>query len=183
MDSSSLAIGFRTGDSMYRFDADTGMSKRLKLSGGPGQGQWHAAMMCLFVPSNPFDDLRIKYRDQTVHFRLGYLSADGRNGHSFHKNVEIPEGCQPVVLSVEKSSRTVLGWIAAERMPGPTLTPVEKLYHPDGTSTTHIGHAIDRIYTSTTVFNLDAQAALERFLREQGSARTPPPVSGMKPSP
>ena len=145
-------VGFKTAQgSLYSVD-EQGKTARTKLSEGKGKGTTYEPHPVLYInPSdarNVLDDMQTGSLDQSASTRLGYVLDN-----TFKPVTEvsqIPEGSSPVVAVINNKTNQAVGVYPAKLDPEVGLAPVEKLYKPDGTSSTHIGNQIVEIFGQPT---------------------------------
>lgn len=160
-------IGFRTSSgSIYKFDPDTNYSTRLKISSGPGQGEWQQSCMCMFARDAKFEDFKADNFNPNASLRLGWLSPDKKTLNIIgtdNRLDNIPTDGSPVIALVDKTTRQATAALGTLMEPTMGFRPIEKFYNHDGTSLTHPGSAIDKVYTEPWDMNQDIDAALQNL--------------------
>jgi hypothetical protein len=142
-------VGFTTEKgSTYDLTPD-GKTSRTKRSPGMGQGTTYEPHMVMYVA--PGDHMNILSDMQggmgNASVRLGYIDED--NVFKLVQNsAEIPVESRPVVGVFNKKTNEVIGIYGAQITPKIGMHPVEKLYMPDGTSSTHVGNKIVELKTA-----------------------------------
>ena len=171
------AIGFRTSSgSIYKFDSDTNYSTRLKVSPGQGQGEWQKPCMCMFVRAQKFDKFKADNFDPNLSLRLGWLSEDQQTLNIIgtdNRLDNVPDTGKPVIALVDKHSQQAVAALATLMEPTIGFKPIEKFYNIDGTSRTHPGNVIDKVYTEDWEMEQDLRSILENLSHPASSAVVP----------
>jgi hypothetical protein len=136
-------VGFKTEKgSTYVLTSD-GKTSRTKRSPGKGQGTIYEPHTVMYV--NPGDHTSIMSDMQSsmgnASVRLGYVN-EANVFKPVQNNSEIPAGSQPVVGVFNKKTNDLISMYEARTAPHIGMHPVEKLYNPDGTASTHVGNKI-----------------------------------------
>jgi len=145
-------VGFKTAKgSLYSVD-EQGKTARTKLSEGKGKGKTYEPHSVLYVAPESsksiLEDMQSGSLDQSASIRLGYVE-----NNTFKPVAEvgqIPEGSSPVVAVINNKTNQAIGVYPAKLDPEVGLAPIEKLYKPDGTSSTHVGNRIVEIFGQPT---------------------------------
>jgi hypothetical protein len=128
-----------------------GQTIRTKRSAGKGQGETYPPHTALYVqPGDHMEilsDLQGGMGDNAV--RLGYV-ADNKFV-PIQTIADLPENAQPTVGVFNRKTGAVVNLYKADTTPAEGLHPVEKLYTPDGQSSTHIGNQIVSVQRVTPV--------------------------------
>jgi hypothetical protein len=145
-------VGFKTAQgSLYSVD-EQGKTARTKLSEGKGKGKTYEPHPVLYVTPESsqsiLEDMQSGSLDQSASTRLGYV--ENNTFKPVTEVSQIPEGSSPVVAVINNKTNQAIGVYPAKLDPEVGLAPVEKLYKPDGTSSTHIGNQIVEIFGQPT---------------------------------
>jgi hypothetical protein len=121
-----------------------GQTVRTKRSPGKGQGEVHPPMEVLFITPEDRDALMEEKRggalDSSVSVKIGYVKDNYFNPVS--QVSAIPADARPVVAATDKNTGKIKHFVMAKTTPEVGLAPLEKLYTPDGQSSTHFGNTI-----------------------------------------
>lgn len=159
--------GFTTAQGSTYEVTPEGKTVRTKVSEGAGQGQTFEPHSVLFVQPEASQSILADMQSTAGNTatRIGYIQEDRFVPVS--DSAQIPTDATPTIATVDRRNDQVLNTYTAEREPQVGLSPVEKLYKPDGTSSTHIGNQITEIRPTPEA----APAAVEP------TPVTPPPVT------
>jgi DNA-binding protein H-NS len=83
-------------------------------------------------------------------FGLGTLIVENNVFKNITDTSQIPAGAEAVVGVVDKNKNQLIGSYKAQLTPAVGLSPVEKMYTPDGMSNTHIGNKIVELFGQAT---------------------------------
>ena len=137
--------GFTTAKGSTYEVTPEGQTIRTKKSPGRGQGETSEPHTALYVSPKASESILEDMQGGmgTHSVRLGYATDTAFK--PVQSVAEIPAGTKPAVGVFNKKTGAVVGLYEAETAPRIGLSPVEKLYSPDGTSSTHIGNKITQV--------------------------------------
>ena len=160
--------GFTTAQGSTYEVTPEGKTVRTKVSEGAGQGQTYEPHSVLFVQPEASQSIMADMQSTAGNTatRIGYIQEDRFVPVS--DSAQIPADATPTIATVDRRNDQVLNTYTAEREPQVGLSPVEKLYKPDGTSSTHIGNQITEIRPT-------AEAAPVEPVVPEGGARPATP--------
>jgi len=145
--------GFTTAKGSTYEVTPEGKTIRTKRSEGRGQGETYEPHSVLFVPEQTKLDIQSDMASGMGEnsLRIGY-TQDNRFVQ-VTDTAQIPADITPQIAIVNRKSGQIItnGVYDAQRNPEVGLGPIEKLYSPDGTSSTHIGNQITEIRPVTEV--------------------------------
>jgi DNA repair protein RadC/DNA-binding protein H-NS len=146
--------GFRTEKgSIYALD-DLGRTSRTKMSEGKGKGTTYDPHAALYVTPEDaqsiLSDMQSGSIDQSASVRLGYIDLENNVFKTITDTSQLPAGVEPLVGVVDKNKNQLIGSYKAQLTPAVGLSPVEKMYTPDGMSNTHIGNKIVELFGQAT---------------------------------
>jgi DNA-binding protein H-NS/K+/H+ antiporter YhaU regulatory subunit KhtT len=95
-------------------------------------------------------DMQSGSMDQSASVRLGYIDLENNVFKNITDTSQIPAGAEAVVGVVDKNKNQLIGSYKAQLTPAVGLSPVEKMYTPDGMSNTHIGNKIVELFGQAT---------------------------------
>jgi len=150
-------VGFRTAKgSVYSVD-EQGKTSRTKVSEGKGQGTTYEPHPVLYVTPEDSRNILSDMQSGSMNKAAGKKSNSVRLGYVLNntfKHVtevsQIPEGADSVVAVIDKNTNQAVGVYPAKLDPEVGLSPIEKLYNPDGTANTHVGNPIVEIFGKPT---------------------------------
>jgi hypothetical protein len=143
-------LGFRTEKgSIYSLD-EQNRTSRTKMSEGKGKGTTYEPHAALYVTpqdaQNILSDMQSGSIDKSTSVRLGYIDLENNTFKTVTDTSQIPAGAEAFVGVVDKNKNQLIGSYKAQLTPAVGLSPVEKLYTPDGMANTHIGNKIVEIF-------------------------------------
>jgi DNA repair protein RadC/DNA-binding protein H-NS len=146
--------GFRTEKgSIYSLD-EQGRTSRTKMSEGKGKGTTYDPHAALYVKPEDaqsiLSDMQSGSMDDSASVRLGYIDVENNVFKNITDTSQIPAGAEAVVGVVDKNKNQLIGSYKAQLTPAVGLSPVEKMYTPDGMSNTHIGNKIVELFGQAT---------------------------------
>jgi DNA-binding protein H-NS len=146
--------GFRTEKgSIYSLD-EQGRTSRTKVSEGKGKGTTYDPHAALYVTPEDaqsiLSDMQSGSIDQSASVRLGYIDLENNVFKTITDTSQLPAGVEPLVGVVDKNKNQLIGSYKAQLTPAVGLSPVEKMYTPDGMSNTHIGNKIVELFGQAT---------------------------------
>jgi DNA repair protein RadC/DNA-binding protein H-NS len=146
--------GFRTEKgSIYSLD-EQGRTSRTKMSEGKGKGTTYDPHAALYVTPEDaqsiLSDMQSGSIDQSASVRLGYIDLENNVFKTITDTSQLPAGVEPLVGVVDKNKNQLIGSYKAQLTPAVGLSPVEKMYTPDGMSNTHIGNKIVELFGQAT---------------------------------
>jgi DNA-binding protein H-NS/K+/H+ antiporter YhaU regulatory subunit KhtT len=146
--------GFRTEKgSIYSLD-EQGRTSRTKVSEGKGKGTTYDPHAALYVKPEDaqsiLSDMQSGSMDDSASVRLGYIDVENNVFKNITDTSQIPAGAEAVVGVVDKNKNQLIGSYKAQLTPAVGLSPVEKMYTPDGMSNTHIGNKIVELFGQAT---------------------------------
>jgi hypothetical protein len=147
-------VGFKTEKgSIYSLD-EQGRTSRTKVSEGKGKGTTYDPHAALYVKpedaQNILSDMQSGAMDDSASVRLGYIDIENNVFKTVTDTSQIPAGTEAVVGVVDRNKNQLIGSYKAQLTPAVGLSPVEKMYTPDGMSNTHIGNKIVELFGQAT---------------------------------
>jgi hypothetical protein len=137
--------GFTTAKGSTYEVTPEGKTVRTKQSEGEGQGKTFEPHSVLFVQPEAsrsiMEDMQSTAGNTST--RIGYIQDNQFVPVS--DSAQIPAYAEPTIATVDRRNNAVINTYTAQRNPETGLSPVEKLYKEDGTSSTHIGNQITEI--------------------------------------
>jgi hypothetical protein len=179
-------FGFKTEKgSVYSVD-EQNKTSRTKMSEGEGKGTTYDPHAVLYVSpedaKSVLSDMQSGALDKSASVRLGYVDTKNNVFKSVKDVSEIPAEAEPLVATVDKKKNQVITFYKAKLNPAIGLSPIEKLYTPDGMANTHIGNKIVELFgqteSTTTPSSTPATTTTpaETKLKPQGKPRGRKPV-------
>jgi hypothetical protein len=179
-------VGFKTEKgSVYSVD-EQNKTSRTKMSEGEGKGTTYDPHAVLYVSpedaKSVLSDMQSGALDKSASVRLGYVDTKNNVFKSVKDVSEIPAEAEPLVATVDKKKNQVITFYKAKLNPAIGLSPIEKLYTPDGMANTHIGNKIVELFgqteSTTTPSSTPATTTTpaETKLKPQGKPRGRKPV-------
>jgi hypothetical protein len=146
-------VGFKTEKgSVYSLD-EQNKTSRTKMSEGEGKGTTYDPHAVLYVSpedaKSVLSDMQSGALDKSASVRLGYVDTKNNVFKSVKDVSEIPAEAEPLVATVDKKKNQVITFYKAKLNPAIGLSPIEKLYTPDGMANTHIGNKIVELFGQT----------------------------------
>jgi hypothetical protein len=146
-------FGFKTEKgSVYSVD-EQNKTSRTKMSEGEGKGTTYDPHAVLYVSpedaKSVLSDMQSGALDKSASVRLGYVDTKNNVFKSVKDVSEIPAEAEPLVATVDKKKNQVITFYKAKLNPAIGLSPIEKLYTPDGMANTHIGNKIVELFGQT----------------------------------
>ncbi len=150
-------VGFKTAQgSLYSVD-EQGKTARTKLSEGKGQGTTYEPHPVLYVNPKDAQSILGDMQSGSMNKAAGKKSNSVRLGYVLDNTFkpvtevsQIPEGANAVVAVIDNNTNQAVGVYPAKLDPEVGLSPIEKLYNPDGTANTHVGNQIVEIFGKPT---------------------------------
>jgi hypothetical protein len=156
------------------------------MSEGEGKGTTYDPHAVLYVSpedaKSVLSDMQSGALDKSASVRLGYVDTKNNVFKSVKDVSEIPAEAEPLVATVDKKKNQVITFYKAKLNPAIGLSPIEKLYTPDGMANTHIGNKIVELFgqteSTTTPSSTPATTTTpaETKLKPQGKPRGRKPV-------
>jgi len=150
-------VGFKTAQgSLYSVD-EQGKTARTKLSEGKGKGTTYEPHPVLYVNPKDAQSILGDMQSGSMNKAAGKKSNSVRLGYVLDNTFkpvtevsQIPEGANAVVAVIDNNTNQAVGVYPAKLDPEVGLSPIEKLYNPDGTANTHVGNQIVEIFGKPT---------------------------------
>ena len=150
-------VGFKTAQgSLYSVD-EQGKTARTKLSEGKGKGTTYEPHPVLYVNPKDAQSILGDMQSGSMNKAAGKKSNSVRLGYVLNNTFkpvtevsQIPEGADSVVAVIDNNTNQAVGVYPAKLDPEVGLSPIEKLYNPDGTANTHVGNQIVEIFGKPT---------------------------------
>jgi hypothetical protein len=150
-------VGFKTAQgSLYSVD-EQGKTARTKLSEGKGKGTTYEPHPVLYVNPKDAQSILGDMQSGSMNKAAGKKSNSVRLGYVLDNTFkpvtevsQIPEGADSVVAVIDNNTNQAVGVYPAKLDPEVGLSPIEKLYNPDGTANTHVGNQIVEIFGKPT---------------------------------
>jgi hypothetical protein len=150
-------VGFKTAQgSLYSVD-EQGKTARTKLSEGKGKGTTYEPHPVLYVNPKDAQSILGDMQSGSMNKAAGKKSNSVRLGYVLDNTFkpvtevsQIPEGANAVVAVIDNNTNQAVGVYPAKLDPEVGLSPIEKLYNPDGTANTHVGNQIVEIFGRPT---------------------------------